>query len=257
MKEQDMQEAKIGETGIGNSLISTDVKWLSTYILAFAIAFLVFVLGPPFLGFNFGPYPLMKVADIFDLFTPLILIPLYWLLFRLGKEYQPTISESLAFVILTAFWVLGHGIHLASNSIGHLIENMIGTDVYRLTSFYDEKLSHYLWHFGVIGLSAILIYRQWKNSLTEGIIRKGFIIAGGIVYGFTFFAMVIEGSTSPMGITFAVLALIFMLVWGRKNLGQHPLILLFIVSCGVSLILFAVWGIWQQGLPEFSEVGFI
>ena len=60
-----MQEAKIGET-TGNKLINTDAKRLSLYVLVFAIAFMIFILGPPFLGINFGPYPLMKVADIFD-----------------------------------------------------------------------------------------------------------------------------------------------------------------------------------------------
>ena len=252
-----MQEARIGELRKENNLTNTDIKRLSLYILIFAIALTVFVLGPPFLGFKFGLYPLMKFADIFDLFTPLVLIPLYWLLFRLGRDYQPTIKENLTFMILTAFWVLGKGMHLTGNSIGHLTENMSGTDVFQLTSFYDEKLGHYLWHFGVIGLSALLIYRQWKNSFTEGSRWKGYIIAGSILYGFTFFAMVIEGATTPMGIPFAVLALVFILVWGRKNLAHQPLLIFFLISYGISLLLFAIWGIWQKGLPEFSDVGFI
>lgn len=252
-----MQEAEIGETRTGNNLINADAKQLSLYILIFAIAFLIFVLGPPFLGIDFGPYPLMKVADVFDLFTSLILIPLYWLLFRLGKAYQPSSKELMVFIILMVLWVLGKGIHLTGNSIGHLTESMSGTDVFKLTNFYDEKLGHYVWHFGVIGLSALLIYRQMKNTLTGETIRKGLIIAAGIIYGFTFFAMVIEGATTPMGITFAVLALVFILVWGRKNIAQKPLLMLFLTGYGLSLILFAVWGIWQQGLPEFSEVGFI
>jgi hypothetical protein len=252
-----MQDVKIGEVETGNNVISTEVKRLSLYILIFAIAFAVFVLCPPFLGINFGPYPLMKVADIFDLFTPLILIPLYWLLFRLGKTYQPTFKENLAFVILMVFWVLGQGIHLTGNSISHLTENMTGTGVFELTNFYDEKLGHYLWHFGVIGLSALLIYRQWRYSFTKGTIGKGVIIAAGIIYGFTFFAMVIEGATAPLGITFAILALAFILVWGRKNLAPNPLLILFLVGYGLSLILFTAWGIWQQGLPEFTKAGLI
>ena len=57
-------------------------KLLSRYILIFAVAFAVFVMGPPFLGYKFSPYPPMHAADVLDLLTPLVLLPLYWLLFR-------------------------------------------------------------------------------------------------------------------------------------------------------------------------------
>ena len=76
--------------------------------------------------------------------------------------------ENLVFMVFTSFWVLGKGIQLAANSIGHLTGNMTGSDIYNLTYFYDEVLGHYLWHLGVIGLSALLIYRQWKSPFPEG-----------------------------------------------------------------------------------------
>jgi len=56
------------------------VSRLSRLILVFSVLFAVFFMGPPLPGVQFGPYPLMKVAELFDLLTPLILIPLYWLL---------------------------------------------------------------------------------------------------------------------------------------------------------------------------------
>jgi hypothetical protein len=252
-----MRDTTAGNAKIADSHLDPDAKRLSSYVFVFSIAFAVFVLGPPFLGFTFGPYPLMKVADILDLFTPLVLMPLYWLLFRLGKEYPPTFKENLAFVILVVFWVFGKGIHLTGNSIGHLTENMSGTDVFNLTNFYDEKLGHHLWHFGVVGLSGLLIYRQWRNPFPKRTGGMWGIIPAAVIYGFTFFAMVIEGATAPLGVTFAVLAFAFILIWARKDLARQPLVLLFLVGYGVSLLLFAIWGIWQGGFPEFSQVGFI
>ena len=74
------------------------MKRLSLLTLLFSIAFLVFFMAPPFLNQMFGPYPLMKVADVFDLFTPLVLIPLYWLLFRLDGKSSPALGENLAHV---------------------------------------------------------------------------------------------------------------------------------------------------------------
>jgi hypothetical protein len=233
------------------------MKRLSLLILVFSIAFLVFFMLPPFLNQNLGLYSLMKVADVFDLFTPLVLIPLYWLLFRLDGKSAPTLGETLFFLVFTAFWVLGQGMHLAANSIGHLLKGMEGTDIYRLSQFYDEVLSHYLWHFGVVGLSAMLIYRQWRNPLSEGKISTWLAILAGIIYGFTYFALIIEGATTPLGVTFTVLAVLFMVIYARKVLTQQPVLCFFFIAYAFALLLFIGWGIYWQGLPEFSEVGII
>ena len=233
------------------------MRRLSLLILFFSIAFAVFVMGPPFLGYTFSPYPLMEIADIFDLFTPLVLIPLYWMLFRVNGSGDDSLKENLVFMVFTACWVLGKGIQLTANSIGHLTVNMAGSDVYNLTYYYDEVLGHYLWHFGVIGLSALLIYRQWKNPLPEGRGLTWKNILAGIIYGFTFFAMVVEGQTTLMGVPFAVLVVICCFILWRNKINRQPLLSLFLVGYLVAVILFAVWGIWQHGLPEFTEVGII
>ncbi len=233
---------------------------LAPYLnLIFSIAFGVFVLGPPLLGYKFAPYPLMHVADIFDLFPPLVLLPLYWLIFRWGDDSTASIKENIIFMVFAGFWVLGQGMHLSANSIDNLLKlkGMESGDIYSLTYFYDETLGHYLWHFGVIGLSALLLYRQWHRPLSiEKVITKRNIVAG-IVYGFVFFAMVNEGATVPMGLPFAVLAVAFILIWGRKKLKQQPLNLLFLTGYSFALLLFAIWGIWHQGFPGFFEVGLV
>lgn len=236
---------------------SNEARRLSTFALLFSILFAIFVLGPPFLGFNFGPYPLMKVADVMDLLTPLLVLPFYWLLFRVSAGRSATTEENVAFMVLVGFFALGQGTHLAANSIGHLTEGLTGTDVFKLTAFYDEKLSHYLWHFGVIGLSLLLMYRQRKNPFSQSGTMYPACIAAGTLYGFTFFAMVIEGATWPMGLPLAVLAAVLGAAWIRRRGSQQPLVLTFFLAYSLALVLFAVWAIWQHGLPEFSKVGFI
>lgn len=236
---------------------SNEARRLSAYTLLFSILFAIFVLGPPFLGFNFSPYPLMKVADVMDLLTPLLVLPFYWLLFRVSAGKTATTTENVVFMVLVAFWALGQGTHLAANSIGHLTEGLTGTDVFRLTAFYDETLSHYLWHFGVIGLSVLLMYRQWKNPFSDSAATYATSIAAGAIYGFTFFAMVIEGATWRMGLPLAVIAAILGAIWIGRRPARQPLIVTFLVGYSFALVLFAVWAIWQRGLPEFSKVGFI
>jgi hypothetical protein len=233
------------------------MKRLSLFMLIFSIAFAVFFMGPPLLGMQFGVYPLMKTGDVFDIITPLVLIPLYWLLFRLDSGKAPGVKENLIFVILAALWAEGQGMHLAANSITHLMDTMEGTDLYRLGYFYDEVLSHYLWHFGIVGLSALIICRQWRNPFDEGKIVEWLPILSGVIHGFTLFVIVVEAQTAPLGISFSVIVSILGLIWGRKRFKQQPLLLFFFVACLTAVILFAVWGIYWGGLPEFSEVGII
>jgi hypothetical protein len=68
------------------------MKRLSLFILILSIVFAAFFMGLPLLGKQFSAYLLMKVADVFDICTPLILIPLYWLLYRLDGEKVPSLS---------------------------------------------------------------------------------------------------------------------------------------------------------------------
>lgn len=59
---------------------------LSRIALLFSVLFAVFIISPALLSKQFGPYPLMRTGDIVDIFTPLILIPIYWILFQLATE---------------------------------------------------------------------------------------------------------------------------------------------------------------------------
>lgn len=233
------------------------MKKLSILILVFAILFAVFFMGPPFLNMQFSPYPLMEIADVFDLLTPLVLIPLYWLLYRLNQNKPLTPSGIMLFIVLAAFWVEGQGMHLAANSIGHLLEDMKESDAYKLTYFYDEILSHYIWHFGIIGLSALLLWRQWRNPFSEERTGMWPLILAGVIHGFTFFVIVIEAGTAPLGVPFAFLVTVWGWIWGSKRMQQQPLLSFFLISYSVATVLFIGWAIYWGGLPQFSQVGII
>jgi len=233
------------------------MKQSSLFILVFSIALALFFFGPPLLSKQFGFYPLMKIGDLFDVFTPLVLIPLYWLLFRLNGGKAPDLKENLIFLLLAAFWVEGQGMHLSANSIGHFLKGTEGSDIYNLSHFYDEVLSHYLWHFGVIGLSALILWRQWRNPSGKDDAGMWPLILAGVVYGFSFFVIVIEGGTAPLGIPFAILIAVLGWILGRKGMRQQPLITFFLIGYSVATLFFIGWGIYWGGLPEFSQVGII
>jgi len=233
------------------------MKRLSALILIFTIAFTVFFIVPPFLGKPFDPYPLMKAADVFDVLTPLVLIPLYWLLYRMVQPKPVPRSGIIIFIIFAVLWAQGQGIHLAANSIHHLAEGIEGTDIYKLIYFYDEVLGHYIWHIGIVGLSAIIIYTQLKNPFTSERAPLWPLIVAGLIHGFSLFLIVIEGQTAPLGVTFALLAGLFGLIWARGRMRQQPVATFFFISYIVATLLFIGWGIYWRGLPQFSEVGLI
>src|SRR5690349_2235813 len=113
---------------------------LARLTLIFAVIFAVLIITPAFLSSQFGPYPLLKVGDVTDVLTPIILLPLYWLLFRIDDDRAFSVREVLVFLVFTAVWAEGHGVHLGANSIGHLLESEKNTDAGQLTHFYDEIL---------------------------------------------------------------------------------------------------------------------
>ena len=230
---------------------------LSRLIFLFGLASAVFFIFPAFLSNQFSLFPLMKIGDVFDIFTPLVLIPLYWLLYHLDQGKKPSIREGILFLIFAALWVEGQGMHLSANSIGHLLADMTESDVYALTHFYDEVLSHYLWHLGIVGLAGLLLIRQWQNPFTNERSSLALVILAGVIYGFTFFLIIIEGGTAPLGIPFAIVVTLAGLIWGRRQLRRQPLLAFFLVSFGVATLLFGGWAVYWGGLPQFSEIGII
>lgn len=226
----------------------------SRLILVFAVAFAVLIITPAFLSQSFSPYPLMKTGDVTDLITPMIMIPLYWLLFRNGKP--PSTREIIAFLVFTAFWVEGQGMHLGANSIGHLIGEFQGSDAQQLTHFYDEVLGHYLWHIGIVTLAALLIWRQMQNrSVLDGESMVPIWIAAAL-YGFTYFVAFDEAGTVPLGLPFAA-GIVIVGLWQRRHLREQPITTFFVAAHGLALVLFAIWFVINGGFPQFSELGMI
>jgi hypothetical protein len=199
----------------------------------------------------------MNWGDVLDLFTPLVLMPFYLLLFRQARGVTLKTGESLVFSALAAVWVLGQGMHLAANSIGHLLADLKDTDIYALTYFYDEVLSHYLWHAGVIALSLVILLADWRREPGSEWTSWGLVLPAGLVYGIAYFLIIVEGGTLPMGLPLAAAVVLFTWVRGRRSLAEKPLMAYFASGYAIALLLFAGWGFYWGGFPQFSEVGLL
>jgi len=224
-------------------------------ILIFALAFAFFILAPPFLGIPFPGYPDMHWADVLHVLTPLVLIPLYWLLFTDSGRRARRLALAILFLVLAALWTEGQGMHLSANSIGNLMGEGT-TGVHQLVHFYDEVLSHYLWHAGIAGLSILLVTLPLEPDGASRP-RWSLIIPSAILYGFTYFAAIDEGGTIPLGLPAALAIVIGLLVARRRELRTHNMIAFFFWAYVVALLLLAAWGAYWRGFPEFSQTGFL
>mgnify|MGYP001026409387 CR=1 FL=1 len=240
------------------------MKRVSLLTLVFAIFSLIFLILLVFLRFKFPLYPLMSYQDVFDILTPLVLIPIYWLLFKYATKDASSLAAEIAFLVLAAIWVEGQGMHLSANSIDNLIDALArnqvidikATDVYQLTYFFDEHLSHYLWHIGMLGLAALLIYHEWRHPVGATITWWAVVLAG-VIYGFSYFCIFLEGQTVVLGLPFVTSVVVLALIWGRKKLAQQPVLAFFVVACLLAFLLFAGWGLYWRGFPQLSDVGLI
>jgi hypothetical protein len=222
-------------------------------MLAFAALFTAFFIAPAFLSSSFPLYPLMKNGDALDLFTPLVLIPIYWVLFSAASSSPVSRRGMLVFLILASLWVLGQGMHLVGNSIGHQLESLKSTDAYKLTYFYDEQLSHILWHLGIYALSALIMVRSGGAAPVEPAGRTG-LAAAVILYGFTFASLTLEGQTWPIGLPFAILAGGLPLLVRRHEFWRRPALSFFSLSYLLAVLLMVVWAIVLGGFIEPSKI---
>jgi hypothetical protein len=201
-------------------------------LLGFAAAVFVFHHVPTFAG---------DAADWIDLFTPLGVVGAAgWLLLALRAR-----PEAVALAVLAALlYVDGHGIHLAANSIAG--EGVQGT-AKSTAHFWDEEWGHAEWHLGLIGLVCAFCLPERARSVKLG--WAG--VASAVLLGWTLFTSTVEGGTwwLELGAT-AVLV-----VWAFR--ARRPIVLVSASAFTLGALLIGIWAIWQGGVPQFSDVGWV
>lgn len=228
---------------------------ISRRILCYGVLFTLFVIFPGFVTVPFFLNPLMETADVIDLLSSYFVLGAGWLLFRLDDRTPPTKGESACFVLILILWLDGHGIHLATNSVGHWLKEMTETPAYKLNYFYDEFLGHHLWNSGVMGLSTLLIFRQRRSPTAISSTLRLELVAA-LLYGFTFFCCLVEGHTAPIAIPYSV-CVVALALHDRNRFRHVPVLAFFGMAHLFTLLLTSGWGLWWGGLPEFSQIGLI
>ncbi|HEX8941370.1 MAG TPA: hypothetical protein VF763_14545 [Candidatus Limnocylindrales bacterium] len=228
--------------------------------LVYAVAFVGFLVLPAaFRTQAPAPFPAgFYWQEVIDLFTPLVLIPLGWYLCALDDERIPgTRLQRLLFLVLAALWVEGQGMHLAANSIGRPWEHL-AVPTGALAHYYDEVLSHYLWHVGILGVWGLAIGRSLAAPTAEGRPTRVAGIAGAIVLGVAWWMVLIESGTAPLDIPLTIIGVALVAVAGRRRLASRPIAAILGGAGALTLLLVAGWAVcWGGRLPQFTEVGLL
>jgi hypothetical protein len=171
-------------------------------------------------------------ADWIDLLVPYLVIG------AAAAALLRTRADRIAwagFLLGAVAYTQGHGIHLAGNSVN----NDVGGDVAHL---WDEQVGHWIWYVGLSVLVAALVHALPMLRMST------WAVVAAVLAGFTWFDNTVEGAVPYLGI--AVSIALGGYAWRRRVLPVAA-------AYALSLLLLVIWGTWQRGFPQFTELGWI
>lgn len=241
------------------SVLARRADRLPAALFAYSVALAAFLLVPPYLKVSVGPPQAFTLQEAADLLTPLVVIPLAWLVFDLAGGFGR--RGLAAFLVIGALWVEGQGIHLAANAVGDAFSHDAAEAFYQtvpgdLDLWLDETLSHWMWHAAWVAISILVLAAATRGPVVPP--DRTSVTAGvaGFVHGSTFFLVSVEGVTTLLGIPASILILAWSVLAGRRGLTRQPVVTFFLVMTVVTILGYAGWGALNNWtLPEFSKVG--
>jgi hypothetical protein len=221
-------------TGYGDRRAGSFGGWLVLLALGYAVFHHA---GTIFAGLGDVGDTSTRWADWIDLLTPYVVTGAAAGALRGGHAGR---GAWTVFWFAAVLYTQGQAIHLAANSVGN-------ADPGEPAHLWDETVGHYLWYVGFALLVAVLAATLADRRPRGG--AAGHLLA--LLVGFTHFTNSVEGQTALLGIGTGVV----FLAWGllnRDGLGR-----LLASAYGFSVVLFAVFGVWQGGFPQFTELGWV
>lgn len=189
-----------------------------------------------------------RVADWVDLLTPYAV---------LGCAAMVLVAARAAWGAWALFGVgavtftLGHGIHLAANSVSNVADPVVADA--SVVHVWDEVVSHWIWYPGLVLVLGSLVWALRGLAIPVG---PGALTLAGVV-ALTLVNTYIEGGTAVLGLVTFLISLVLGVRW-----RPEPVSYLLRVVGGVGLVLLVGWGVFwlvSRGswFPEFSELGWI
>jgi hypothetical protein len=234
---------------------------LSNWLFLFGMAYVFMHAMPSFLTHDVKN--LLTAGDLLNFFTPFVIIPLVWKIYFILRHNLRAISEQkiravwILLLFSSILYVNGQGMNLSANAIARHLGDMKDTPVFWLDYFFDETMGHIFWHSGMIGISLSFLFLATQS---KPVAARWQTFAGAACYSFAYFTDAVEGQTVPLLFPSAVLILIWILFYRKKQaraFSENPVMLFFLSGYAMAIMLFLIWWILQGGFPQFSELGWI
>eukprot|EP01113_Clastostelium_recurvatum_P004683 TRINITY_DN12064_c0_g1_i1.p1 TRINITY_DN12064_c0_g1~~TRINITY_DN12064_c0_g1_i1.p1 ORF type:complete len:280 (+),score=47.31 TRINITY_DN12064_c0_g1_i1:84-842(+) len=235
---------------------------------------------------QFDPLPTLTLADVVDTFAPYPVIPLQlylyyqcraseirsYLMYTTGPVYTWLVFEALLYVIFTLCWTNGHGMHLAANSVHNVLDREYFShtivdalkhkstlvSLHSTIDFWDEKLGHYVWHAGIYGMQAVLVWSAPIGTTTQSFVDMVLLTVSSFIYGIMLFCAQVEGGSVSTGIPYLVFITSLILRHPWAHIKRSAILLYFGMATILTSGLLAWWGYMNGGeFPEFSDVGLL
>ncbi|MEO6713643.1 MAG: hypothetical protein ABIM89_09475 [Mycobacteriales bacterium] len=207
-------------------------KWVAAFALAVIVGHHVGTIAKPLGGLGDADW-----ADWIDVLVPYVVLSCAAMALRRVGAGR---STWVLFAIGAVMYTQGHGIHLAANSIANV-------DPGERAHLWDEVVGHYVWYAGWVVVVAALGRAMVTRETARG--WSWYVVAA--LYGLTWMTNTVEGGTPVLGLIVAVA----FTAWGalHRDRGGRQLM----AAYGIALALLLVFGVWQRGFPQFTELGWI
>jgi hypothetical protein len=218
-------------------------RWLGWFALAVIIGMQAGTVFRPL-----GTVGETRVADWVDLLTPYAILGCAaMVLVRAGASRAHWVLFGVGGITFT----LGHGLHLAANSISNVADAVVAKA--SIVHLWDEVVSHYFWYVGLFLVLAAMALALRPQEFRVGALD----VVVCLLVAVTLVNNYIEGGTPWLGLVFLAVGLLCGFLWRPAAVSR-----LLLVVGGVGLLLLVGWGVYWivadgSVFPQFSELGWI
>jgi hypothetical protein len=218
-------------------------RWLGWFALAVIIGMQAGTVFKPL-----GEVGQTRVADWVDLITPYAILGCAAMVLVRAEASR---AQWVLFGVGGITFTLGHGLHLAANSISNVADAVVAKA--SIVHLWDEVVSHYFWYIGLFLVLAAMALALRPQEFRVGAVDV--VIA--LLVAVTLVNNYIEGGTPWMGLVFLAVGAVCGFLWRPAAVSR-----LLLVVGGVGLLLLIGWGVYWFAadgsvFPQFSELGWI
>ena len=189
-----------------------------------------------------------RVADWLDLATPFAVLGCAVMALRCASANRASWLWMFAGGVAFA---LGHGLHLAANSISNVNDKTVAEAT--IVHLWDEVASHYVWYIGLY----LVMVALWIALCDQPIRIHPLGTALAVLVAVTLVNTYIEGGVAWFGLAALASGIVAGLTRPTTSAGRLVLLI-----GGIGFVLLVSWGVaWYIAdgtvFPEFSDVGWI